>query len=173
MDIAKELAKGHSRNITCKVVDYVGTNTTRFKILINLFFQGPYRTSQRASWPLGIAAANHPKLILPYLGKLLRFIQKDGVHDAVKRNGFRILQFADIPKAKHAELIDLCFRTVQNSEEAVAIRVFAMTTLSRLIRDYSEIQNELRIIIEDELPYAKPAFRSRGLRTLKEMKRRP
>jgi hypothetical protein len=169
MDIEKELAKGHSRKITSEVVEYVGNNNARFKVLINLFFDGSFRTTQRASWPLGIAAAKHPKLIFPYLGKLLRFMQKDGVHDAVKRNGFRILQFADIPKTKHSHLIDLCFRTVQNSNEAVAIRVFAMTTLTRIIRGYPEIQNELRIIIEDELPYAKPAFRSRGMRTLKEL----
>jgi hypothetical protein len=48
-----------------------------------------------------------------------------------------------------------------------------MTTLSRVIREYPELQNELKIIIEDELPYAKPAFRSRGLRTLKELAARP
>lgn len=169
MDIAKELAKGHFRTITSKVVEYVGNNNARFKVLVNLFFQGPYRITQRASWPLGIIASRHPALILPYLGRLVKFIEKEGVHDAVKRNSFRILQFTDIPKSKHASLIDLCFRTLENSDEAVAIRVFAMTTLSRIIRGYPELQNELRIIIEDELPYAKPAFRSRGLRTLKEL----
>jgi hypothetical protein len=173
MDIAKELAKGHSKVITSKIVDYVGNNKTRFKVLVDLFFQGPYRTTQRAAWPLGITAVSHPVLIRPYLAKLLRFIQKEDAHDAVKRNGFRILQFADIPKRMYADVIDLCFRTLQNPAEAIAIRVFAMTTLSRVIREYPELQNELKIIIEDELPYAKPAFRSRGLRTLKELAARP
>jgi hypothetical protein len=169
MDIAKELAKGHSKKLTSKVVDYVGNNKGRFKVLIDLFFKGPYRVTQRASRPMGIVAADHPNLILPYLKRLIRFMETDGVHDAVKRNGFRILQFADIPKQSHAALIDLCFRVIQNSSEAVAIRVFAMSTLARVITQYPEIQNELRVIIEDELPFAKPAFRSRGLKILKQL----
>ena len=169
MDIAKTLDRGHSKKTTTQIVDYIGSNKARFKVLIDLFFSGPYRTTQRAAWPLGIVASDHPALIKPYLGKLIRFMQKDGVHDAVKRNGFRILQFVDIPKKHHGELTDLCFRVLQDNTLAIAIRVFAMTVLSRIIEEYPELKHELRILIEDELPYAQPAFRSRGIKVLKAL----
>ena len=170
MDIVKALAKEHSRKGVNKVVDYVGDNKSRFKVLIEAFFTGPYRITQRAAWPLGVIGEAHPVLFKPYLRRLLKLMKQEAIHDAVKRNGFRILLFVDIPSFIQGELIDLCFNVVQTKTEAIAVRVFAMMVLDKLIIDYPELQRELRILIEEELPYAKPAFRSRGIKILKGLK---
>lgn len=55
---------------------------------------------------------------------------------------------------------------MMNKKEAVAIRVFSMQIVANLSQKYLEIRNELKVIIEDELPYAKPAFVSRGRKIL-------
>ena len=153
-----------------QVVDYIGSNQERFKELVELFFSAEYRITQRASWALSLCCENDPGLLKPYFGKLLRFIKRDDVHDAVRRNGFRILQYVPIPKRYQSDLLDLSFKMLQDKSQAIAIRVFAMTVLSRIIDDYPELQRELRIIIEDEMPYAKPAFTSRGKKLLKTLK---
>jgi hypothetical protein len=52
MDIKKVILKEHSKRQTAKVVSYIGKSPTRFKELVTLFLEGPYRLTQRAAWPL-------------------------------------------------------------------------------------------------------------------------
>src|SRR5690606_37555397 len=106
MDIASEIAKEHSKRNTLKVADYVGVSINKFKVLVDVFLGGPYRISQRSSWPLTICVERHPHLIKPHLTKLLKFLNKPHVHDGVKRNLLRLLQFIDIPKRHHSTLIN-------------------------------------------------------------------
>lgn len=110
-------------------------------------------------------------MILPHLGKLLKFLRKPGIHDAVKRNTMRLLQYTDIPKRYHGDVIDLCFQYLQDRKEAVAIRAFAMTVVFGIIKQEPDLCKELRIILEDEVAYASPAFAVRARKILKAMER--
>lgn len=169
MDLKREILKEHGRKQAHKIAEYCATSSSRFKSLVDTYLAGPYRITQRASWPLSICAEEHPELIKPHLKKLLDFMTKPGVHDAVKRNTMRLLQFVDVPKRNQAQVIDLCFDFLQQPKEAVAVRVFAMTALSRVIIDKPELQKELRIILEDHLPYGTAAFRSRASKLIKKL----
>ena len=171
MDIARELMRSHSRLQANKVADYVKDSPVQFKKLIDIYLAGPYRITQRAAWPLSLAVEQNPPLVRPHLGKLLRFLRKPGIHDAVKRNTMRLLQYIDIPSRYRGDVTDLCFQYLQDRKEAGAIRAFAMTVVFSIIRDEPDLCKELRIIIEDEMPYAAPAFASRAKRILKELTR--
>src|SRR5687768_16824430 len=117
MDLKKEILKEHTKKQTTKIVDYVGDNHVRFKELIQVFLAGPYRVTQRAAWPLSYCVENHPALIQPYLRTLLDHLKKPGLHDAVKRNTIRLLQFINIPKRLHGKTADICFAYLQNKKE--------------------------------------------------------
>lgn len=169
MDITRELMRSHSRLQATKVADYVKDRPAQFKQLIDIYLAGPYRITQRAAWPLSLAVEHNPLLVKPYLGKLLRFLRKPGIHDAVKRNTMRLLQYIEIPARYHGDVTDLCFQYLQDRKEAIAIRAFAMTVVFSIIRHEADLCKELRIILEDEMPYAKPAFTSRAKRILKEL----
>jgi hypothetical protein len=169
MDLMREILKEHGRKQAIKIAAYAAGSPSRFKSLVDIYLTGPYRVTQRSSWPLSLCAEEHPELVRPHLKKLLDFIRKPGVHDAVKRNTMRLLQFVDIPKKNHGQLIDLCFEVLQQPKEAVAIRVFSMTVLSRLIVDQPDLQKELRIILEDHLPYSTAAFRSRASKLIRKL----
>lgn len=106
-------------------------------------------------------------MITPYLGKILVKLRKPDVTDAVKRNTVRLLQFIDIPRKYQGAVAELCFQYLENKKEAVAIKVFSMTVLSKIAEDKPELRNELNIIIEDQLPYATSAFVSRAKKILK------
>lgn len=164
MDITREIEKENSRKQCLKIVDYVGASSDRFKSLVDIFFADPYRITQRAAWPLSLCVERHPHLIKPHLRKLIAFMKRPDVHDAVKRNGLRLFQFIQIPKSHHSALLDLCFGLLQNKKEAVAIKVFAMAILAEITVDYPELKRELHLIIEDQMPYASPAFRSRAIK---------
>jgi hypothetical protein len=172
MDLVKILSQGHSKILCYKVVDYVGVNRARFKALVQVYLNGPYRITQRAAWPLAIVAENHPSMLIPYLNQLINFASREENHDAVKRNTMRMLQFVEIPKRYHGKVLDLSFKFLVNKKVAVAVRVFSMSVIEKLIYDKPDLQKELRIILEDEMPYATAAFRSRGGKILRRMERR-
>lgn len=169
MDLRKEILKGHTKAQKDKIVAYVANDKKRFASLVTVFLNGPYRVTQRAAWPMTYVVESNPKLLTPHLKEILRFLEKEGIHDAVKRNAIRMLQFIDIPKKYHAKVTDLCFRFLSNRKEAIAIRVFAMSVLSKIADAHPELKNELALLIEDEMPYASAAFRSRGRKVLKQL----
>jgi hypothetical protein len=93
------------------------------------------------------------------------------VHDAVKRNVVRLLQFIEIPKQLQGLTADICFRFFHNKREPIAVRVFSMTVLSNLAKKLPELKNELIPLIEDQLPYGSAGFISRGRKVLRELKK--
>lgn len=171
MNLVETIEKEHSSAQRDKIVKYVGNNPKRFAELVEVYLKGPYRITQRSAWPLSYCIQLHPELIKPHLKRILMFAKKPGVHDAVKRNTVRLLQFIVVPKSAQGLVADLCFTFLQDTKEPVAVRVFAMTVLVNLSKTLPELKNELIPIIEDQMPYGTPAFISRGRKALKELKR--
>jgi hypothetical protein len=169
MNLKSEMLRDHSKVQANKIVRWVGNDSKRFKALVDTFLKGPYRVTQRASWPLAYCVEYHPKLVAPHLVKLINFLKTPGNHDSVKRNILRFLQHIDIPKRQHGIVIDLCFAFLTDPKEPIAVRVFSMAVLAQLVKVHRELKQELRIIIEDHLPYATPAFTSRAKKVLKQL----
>ena len=171
MNLVETIEKEHSKAQCDKIVTYVGNNPKRFSMLVEAYLNGPYRITQRASWPLSYCVELHPELIRPHLKHILKFVTKPNAHDAVKRNTIRLLQFIEIPKSLQGLVVDICFTFLQNSKEPVAIRIFAITVLTNLSKTLPELKNELIPIIEDQLPYGSAGFISRGRKSLLELKK--
>lgn len=170
MNLIKTLQSDFNKQTVNRIVAYVGDDPTRFKTLVDAFMEGHYRTTQRAAWPLSYCVAAHPQLIKPHLKKIIQNLNTPGIHDAVKRNTVRFLQFIEIPKSLHGITLDACFPLLENKKEPVAIRVFAMTVLASLAEFYPEIKSELTTVIEDQMPYGSAGFVSRGKKILKKLK---
>jgi hypothetical protein len=169
MDLKKRLELGQSKLQTGEIVEYVNGRPNRFKLLVEVFLNGSYRITQRAAWPLSICVERWPYLVDPHIKPLLNFLHKPGIHDAVKRNTMRLLQFIDIPKRYHGKVAALCFEYLEDRKVAVAIRVCAMTVLGNIAIHHPEMKKELRLIIGDLLPYGTAALRSRGVKVLKQL----
>jgi hypothetical protein len=170
MDIHKVLIKGQSRAGTDKIVSYVGADQDKFNNLITIFLEGPYRITQRAAWPLSYCVRNHPFLIRSHFGSILKILDKEGIHDAVKRNIMRLLQDVDIPKRYQGAVVNQCFR-LMNPGEPIAVRVFAMSVLANIATLQPELKNELKVTIEDQLPYGSAAYLSRAKKILRQLKK--
>jgi len=167
MELRAEILKAHSKKQAVKIADYVSDNTNLFKALVNLYLNGPYRVTQRSAWPINICVERHPALLSPHLKSILHQLTLPEIHDAAKRNTLRMLQFISIPKRFHGKVIDLCFTFLQGNEEPVAVKVFAMSVLFKIIQDKPELLRELAIILEDQLPYSSAGYRSRATKILK------
>jgi hypothetical protein len=168
MDIKKELLKEHSKLQTIKVVKYIGHNPKRFNMLIKMFLAGPYRVTQRAAWPLSYCVEAYPELINPHLKSVLKMLDTKDAHDAVKRNILRFLQHIEIPKRFYGIVTDRCF-ALMNPKEPIAIRVFAMTVLANIAKHEPELKKELRIVIEDQMPYGSAGYKARAKKIIKAL----
>jgi hypothetical protein len=169
MDYKKELLREHSKKQCNRIADNALLTKSNFKKLIDVYFAGPYRITQRAAWPISVCVEREPEIILPYLSRIVKFLDSENVHDAVKRNTLRLLQFVKIPKRLQAKVLDVCFKYLNDANEPVAIHVFAMAVIAQLASEHADIKKELSIVIEDKLPYSSPAFRSRGSKILRQM----
>lgn len=169
MELQKLLLAEHSKRQTDRIVAYVGSDKQRFRNLIELFFHGEYRITQRAAWPLSYCVRNHPELIAPYYRRLLDNLSRKDIHVAVIRNTVRLLQDVSIPKRWHGRVMSVCFDFVADPETPIAVKAFALTILSNLSKAYPEIRMELKLIIEEQWEHATPAFRTRARKALKGM----
>lgn len=169
MNLRNEILKEHSKRQTLKIAKFIGNDKTKFKTLMHLFFNDEYRVVQRAAWVVNICTEAHPGLIKPYLNKMLDYLLQNPVHDAVKRNTVRIFQFITIPKRLIGKTASICFELLQSKNESVAVKVFAMSVLGRIVQNELEFKNELRLIIEEQLPYSTPGFLSRAKKVLNKL----
>jgi hypothetical protein len=170
MDLMKAILNEHSKNQCLAIVNFIGGKPDRFSELVEVFLTGPYRVTQRAAWPLSVCCEKEPQLIIPHRKKILKQMDQPHIHDAVKRNVVRLLQFIEIPKQHYGKVAEVCFRLFLDTSEPIAIRVFAMTVLANLATKLPDLKNELIPVIEEQLPYGSAAFASRGRKVLKKLK---
>jgi len=167
VDIKAALLQDYSKAHAQRIAAYIGSDPDCFKILMALFFNGGYRVTQRAALVLSVCSESHPALVQPYLKDLILNLEKP-VSDAVKRNTIRYLQKISIPTELQGRLVDICFNYLTGTEP-VAIKAFAMTVLANLVKTEPDLANELKIIIQDQLPHASPGFSARARKILREL----
>jgi hypothetical protein len=167
MQLLTILQKERSKKTCIEVADYIGNDNERFAELIEIITGKDIEMANRAAWVIpSIADKNIDKLIQQYLKTVIELLNQP-VHDAIKRNVVRMLQFTTIPKKLQGITLAYCFQLLNNPKEAVAIRVFAMTVLYNLTRQEPDLAHELYDCIEMHMEGALPGYKSRGGKILK------
>ena len=164
--IRAALLAEHSKRQTMSIVRYIDGDSNRFAELMKLFFGPVYRLSQRAAWAVNYCAEHHPGLVKPYFGKLVDQLERDVAHPAVRRNVARMLQFVDIPKRLHGRVFEACYSLVDDADQPVAVKVFALTVAARIAQNEPELLDELRLLADKHAPHMTVAFRVRAKRVL-------
>lgn len=166
MDLHRALLEVHSKERAMKITAYIGGDEERFAELIRIFFAGDYRTMQCAAWPINHCVERNPALVYPYLERLVDMLPRKDVHNAVRRNIARLLQYVDIPESLQGKVYDLCVERVDDAEEPVAVRVFALTVAARIAESEPDLMGELKLIVKKHLSHTTAAFHSRARRIL-------
>ena len=166
MDLLAALLAEHSKHQTMKIVQYIGGDPEKFAELMKLFLGPVYRLSQRAAWAVNYCAEHHPELVKPYFTKLIEQLERDDAHVAVRRNVARLLQFIDIPKRHEGRVFDACYNLLDDANQPVAVRVFALTVAAKLAKNAPELLNELRLAATKYPQLMTAGFRSRARRVL-------
>ncbi len=169
MELRKEILKEHSKAQCNAIVHRVGGSQEKFDELFHLFLHGDRMIAQRASWPVGYCVAAHPHFIDKHWKPFIENLRRTDLHDAVKRNSVKMLQFLTIPKKYQGDVMDTCFGFLEKPGEAVAVKVFSMTVLQNLSRHYPDIIPEIRLLIESQLADQTAGFKSRAKHCLKQL----
>ena len=90
-------------------------------------------------------------------------------HQAVARIILSLLADSDIPEEYWDELYTMCFEILENPQQAIAIRVHAMTVLGQIAVNLPELIPELSMVIEAHLPMGSKGFQSRGKKIIKAL----
>lgn len=166
MDLRKQLLKEHSKENTALIVSHIQLNPSLIPEIMDIFLNESYRLVQRAAWVVGDLGRTNPEGIKPYIPQMIENLKKPGLHDSLKRNTMRYLQEVEIEEAYWGELLEIAMNFLGSIDEAVAIKAFSMTVAYNIIKHVPELKDELRIIIEDQLPYGTPGIKSRGKKIL-------
>ena len=170
LNLKEEIIRDHSKEQAIRLTNYIGNDSDKFAELMELFFSSEYRINQWASWMVSHCADRHPGLLKPYLERMIKNLDNP-VHDAVLRNTIRIFQDIEIPEPLMGELADKCYKYLENPQYPVAIRVFSMTVLYNISLIWPELQPELKMIIQEHLPFGSAGFQSRGKKILKNLEK--
>lgn len=166
MNIRDALLEVHSKEQATKIADYVGDDPDRFAELMKQLLGPVYRLSQRAAWPVSFCIERHPELVKPYFTVLIKQLERDDVHVAVRRNVVRLLQFVEVPKRYQGRLFDACYNLLDDPAEPIAVRAFSMTVAAKIAENEPELLDELRLVAKKYPQVASVGFRNRARRVL-------
>lgn len=166
MNLRDEILAEHSKLQTKRITDWVGDDPERFAELMGLFLGDVYRITQRAGWPLSNCIEKHPELIKPYFAKLLKQLELNDVHVAVRRNVVRLLQFVEIPKRYRGKIFEACYNLFADPAQPVAVRCFSMSVAANIAQDQPQLMDELRLVATQHPQVATAGIRARMRRVL-------
>ena len=164
--LTEALLAEHSKAQTMRIVGWIGADADRLAALMDIFLGNEYRLTQRSAWVVRYVAEKHPELMAPYYPVLLEAIDRQPVHDAVKRNALNVFEDVEIPAEYYDALADHCFKYLANPHEPIAIRCASMSILEKICRVIPELTDELRLILEEHLEFGTAGFKSRAKKVL-------
>lgn len=167
MNIAEAILDKYSTDHAIDIATYAASSQERFKELMDCFASDEYRLSQRASWCVNWAAKKYPKMLVPYVDLIVEQLQMPNTNDSVQRNALKILNDITIPEQHHGNLMNTCFKFIEEPKTATAVKAFSLHMLRKLSQFYPEILPELQLLIEHRIHNETPAFKSAAKQILK------
>ncbi|HLF35633.1 MAG TPA: hypothetical protein VI583_15425 [Cyclobacteriaceae bacterium] len=162
MDLMKEMLAGNSKLHAVRVARLIGDYPGLMDELIKLVTSENQDFARKAAWVLRSCYELDRNCLKPHLPRLIKFIYKEKIHDAVKRNILGILKTSEIPRKYSGKLLEKCFQFIRSGRESIAVKAFSMDIINCLAEGDPYILRELCLIIEDQLPYASAGIISKS-----------
>lgn len=172
MNLPEQLKQKYSKELVVKLVAEIGDDSFKFQQLITLFFTsiGNARLQSYTSWIVSTCVENFPYLLLPYMGQTIEMMHQP-IPETTKRNIIRAWQFIAMEEQYQGQVLTICFDFLQKNNTSIACKIYSLTVAANLAKQIPELRHELKLIIEDQLPYQTPGFVSRGKKILTHFKK--
>ncbi len=142
------LSHSHSKKVTDLVVNDVLHNKIAFGEIIDLMMGNDKMLAQRAAWVMSYVVQRQPASMFPHIEKLMKKAKAENVHVAIKRNVMRACIYLPKPSKYDGLIIDTCFYFLNDLQNSIAVRAFAVQTLTKYLKYYFDIHEELEILLE-------------------------
>lgn len=139
-----------------------------FDEIVRAIEKGSKREKFIGSWVLSRAVELQPE-IMDDAAHLTCIRSIEINHDGgLRRNICRVWQFA-LPQSEALQLkvLELAIHLLTDYNQDLAVRVFSITVLEKLLKFFPEIKEEVIFILEREYNQASPSFRVRANRLIK------
>jgi hypothetical protein len=171
-DLINILLQGQARQTVDDVIIWASDNPAKFKILVEVISGNlDQNIRDRAAWAMSYIAVDNPSILKYHWDTFVNLLANKNTSSPIKRNLVRFMQEVEIPEKHHGKITNRCFELVNDPQEDIAIRAFAMTVLGNLVDKYPEIGNELKLSIEELLPYASAGLKNRAGKILKQLEK--
>jgi hypothetical protein len=162
-DLESLLRAARGKAQIAEIVAWVGGERGRFAELMRLLAGGDSVLAVKSAWVGGWVVEEHPELLAEHLPAVLGVLERPGLSSSVARGIFRMLQFAPISGECEGRVMSAAMAAL-GGPMPVAVKVYAMTVLKRLIAGYPELLEEVKLLVAEQLHDASPGFRARARR---------
>ncbi len=125
--------------------------------------------AMRFSWVLGDIADNHPEALresVPYFFKHRNEIKFPNFN----RSLAKFFYLSGVPEEIEGEAIDELFKWLMDAKMNVTTKTFSLLALHRLTLKHKDLQQELKLVIEDQLGKTSVSFENKARKILAELK---
>lgn len=155
------------------VVDYIGKNKKRYAELMKILFSEEFIKDRKvpmyAAWTMCHVVDNVPHLMQDYWKEMIAHLNKTNLHPTEIRSIVRTWRDQEIPEKHRGTVVEICFQFLADYETDVAVKVYAMTVLADLIKEYPDLRNEFIAAVESLLENAKPSLKARSRMVFKKI----
>ena len=137
MNFEKLLEQRYSKETIRGIADYLVQNPENMGSYLKIIDEGKPGMSQRAAWALGHVGELDKTILIPHLPALIHILNNPK-NDAVTRNIYRVLQYANIPEDFEGIIYDLCIRDLIDPKQPIAVKCFGMTTAFNICKKHKE-----------------------------------
>lgn len=124
--------------------------------------------SIRFIWLIGDLCDLDPKTVEPAVPYFYSQLNKVNFPN-FDRSLAKMFSLCGIPKANEAEVVDLLFNWILNPSINVSTKNYSLDALLKFSKNYPELINELRLVIEDQLSKNSISFEKHAKRILEKL----
>ena len=126
--------------------------------------------SWRATWFLEHLGHENKEYVRPFLNPIVEAFSTFKI-DGQKRSSLKILLMFSLDDYNYEPMVGHCFDLLLSHEEAIAVRMFCMRFLLKVVKIEPELKEELRQSIEFVLPHAQRGLLSVCRNSLQALKK--
>lgn len=148
MEFIDQLQSRLTKKQQTHLVARVNASESLFNEIINILIHEKGMAQQGAAWIYGYSGIEHQSIVLNRLGELVNSI-KPKTHPSVLRNTLRVLMRIKITEPFRGMVFENCYKWAEDSSQPVAIRAFALHTMSKILDFEPELANEIDLLIDN------------------------
>ncbi len=164
--LENELSLNPSKLNTLRITNYLISNPNKVNDLYKLFDHENNKIKWKAAWVFEHVFFEKSELTNPFISDLVLNFSKYK-HNGVKRHISKILAYSEINELIDGNFINYCFDLICNTEIPVAIKSHVMQILFNITKKYPDIKPELKLVLEEQIPYNSVGFKSKAKKLIK------